>query len=125
MRAMLFVVLLFALLFTGSLALAQEVTAEPTAEATPTPLPPVETPTEDGFDLREFLSGIAVGAITALAAVFGIVGRLKNDKPALDAIEWLGRSVPADVLLKLNQLGSGARDAGEVLVKVTDGKPNE
>lgn len=95
---------------------------EPTLVVTPAPEP---TPApESGFDLREFLIGALVGTATTLAAVFGMVGRLKNDVAALNAIEWLGKSIPVEALDKLNHLGQSLRDAGEVLDKVTDGKPN-
>lgn len=101
---------------------ATEPAPAPTAIATPEPTP---TPTpESGFDLREFLIGALVGGASVLAAVFGIIGRLKNDVAALNAIEWLGKSIPVEALDKLNELGKNLRDAGEVLDKVTDGAPN-
>lgn len=143
------VILLLALLLVGMTARAQDVplatntvevietlaatepaaTAEPTVVPSPVPTPVVEppapTPTpEPGFNLREFLIGALAGVATSLAAVFGIIGRLKNDKPALDAIEWLGRSIPVEALDKLNELGRNLRDAGEVLDKVSDKLPN-
>lgn len=99
-----------------------EVTAAPTVEVTPAPeQPPVQQP---GFDLREFLLGVVTGGATVLAGVFGVIGRLKNDKPALDAIEWLGKSIPVEALDKLNELGRNMRDTGDVLVTVTDKQPN-
>lgn len=123
-----------ALLLPFSAAIAQDVTDEPlltntpavteapTLEPTPAPEP---TPTpESGFNLREFLTGALAGVATTLAAVFGIIGRLKNDKAALDAIEWLGKSIPVEALRELNRLGQNARDAGDVIDRVTDGLPN-
>lgn len=79
---------------------------------------------QPGFNLGEFLLGVVSGGTGVLIAAFGLVGRLKNDKAALDAIEWLGRSVPVEALDKLNELGRNLRDAGEVLDRVTDGLPN-
>lgn len=126
-----FLVLLLAL--SMSVAVAQEetpdlstptleATAAPTVEFTPAPeQPPVQQP---GFDLREFLLGVVTGGATVLAGVFGVIGRLKNDKAALDAIEWLGKSIPVEALDKLNLLGRNLQDAGEVLNKVTDNQPN-
>jgi len=99
-------------------------TVEVTPEPTPTPAPeptPVEMP---GFNLGEFALGLLSGVAVTGAAIFGFVGKLKNDKVILDALERLGNSVPADLVLKLNALGGNMRDAGDVLVKVTDGQPN-
>ena len=101
----------------------------PTPDPSPLPQGGEESPAEQpGFNLLEFLSGALVGVVSTLAAVFGIVGRLKNDKATLDAIEWLGKSIPIDAmdtwLDKLNEMGRNLRDAGEVIDKVTDGLPN-
>lgn len=108
---------------------AQESTGEPptvptdvpAVDVTPETPAPVEQP---NFNLRDFLLGIASGALVALVSMFSFIGKLKNDKVVLDALERLGNSVPADLLLKLNDLGGNMRDAGDVLVKVTDGLPN-
>ncbi len=123
-RILVIVMLLLAL---SGPTFAQDATSEPTAPAEVTPEPPVivvPAPAE-GFNFWQFLSGVATGVLTTLATVLGLVGRLKNDTAALNSIEWLGKSVPADVLLKLNKVGTGLVDAGEVVVKVTDGLPNE
>lgn len=143
------IVLIFVALLLGGSAVAQDevVTLEPTAFEIVTSVPvegPVivstaEAPVDEappivvierppaeqsGFKIGEFLLGLASGAFVALAGVFGLVGRLKNDKTALDAIEWLGKSIPVEALDKLNNLGRTMRDAGEVLDKVTDGQVN-
>lgn len=94
-----------------------EVTPEPTPA--PDPVAPVS-----GFNLVEFLAGAALGAVGTLTAVFGIVGRFKNDTPLLNAIEGLTKSIPVEYVDKLNQLGRNIRDAGEVLDKITDKLPN-
>lgn len=74
--------------------------------------------------LLEFVAGALTGTAVTLGAAFGLVGRLKHDQAALDAIEWLGRSIPADTLNQLNELAKNLRDAGDVIDRVTDGKPN-
>lgn len=124
-RVLLVVLVLFALVFGVLPVLAQ----------TPPPTPPqiieegseipVDLPVDrDGFDVLEFVTGALTGAVVALGAAFGLVGRLKNDRAALDAIEWLGKSIPADTLDKINELAKNLRDAGDVIDRVTDGKPN-
>ncbi len=98
-----------------------------TGEVDPLPSPPPNT--GEGTPgalagLLNFVTGALVGAAASLAGLFALVGRLKSDKAALDAIEWLGKSIPVDALDKLNEMGRNLRDAGEVLDKVTDGQPN-
>lgn len=115
------VLLLLALLVMPVAVSAQD---GPFTEATPLPDDSGVVVPSPGFSLAEFFAGLFAGAMGALIGVFGIIGRIKNDKAALDAIEWLGKSVPADVVVQLNDLGKALRDAGEVLDKVTDGKPN-
>lgn len=128
------------LLLSFSATIAQDVTDEPVVTETPaateaptvapepTTMPdpepePIPTP-EPGFSLSNFLTGVLTGASVVLASIFGLIGRMKNDKAALDAIEWLGKSVPIEALDKLGALGRNMRDAGEVIDKVTDGQPN-
>lgn len=124
------VALMIALSLLTPIASAQESTGEPPALPTAapavdvTPAPDVTPVQQPNFNLRDFLLGIASGALVALVSMFGFIGKLKNDKVVLDALERLGNSVPADLLLKLNDLGGNMRDAGDVLVKVTDGLPN-
>lgn len=117
------VLVVLILLLLAVPAIAQD---GPAAE-TPTPLPDDsgEVVPAPGFNLAEFLAGLVAGATGALIGVFGIVGRIKNDKAALDAIEWLGKSIPVDALDRLNELGKAMRDAGEVIDRVTDGEPND
>lgn len=99
---------------------------EPTVEPTLAPVvdvPPVDQPgTLAG--LLNFVVGAITGAVVTLTGTFAIIGRIKNDKPLLDLIEALGKSAPADLVLKLNELGKSVRDAGEVIDVVTDGRPN-
>lgn len=113
--------------------LAQDtlVTNTPVAEVTPepvvTPAPADEPADQPGtlVGLLNFVVGAVTGAVVTLTGTFAIIGRIKNDKPMLDLIEALGKSVPAEVTLKLNELGRSVRDAGEVIDAVTDGQPNE
>jgi len=129
---LLLTVLLLTVLLIAVPAIAQDEatpevteTAAPNVEPAPVVEPPAPTPApEPGFNLRDFLLGVLTGGATTLAAIFGIIGRLKNDKAALDAIEWLGKSIPIEALRELNRLGHNARDAGEVIDRVTDGLPN-
>ena len=106
----------------------------PDAEVTVIPAPGDDAPDvvvieqpgdSSGFNLWTFLGGALTGALTALGAVFGIVGRLKNDVAALNAIEWLGKSVPADTLNTINDMAQKMKDAADVMIRVTDGLPNE
>lgn len=102
----------------------------PTAVATDVVTPPVEdgppvVVEQPGFNVSGFLMGVLAGVAGALATVFGIIGKLKDDTAALNAIEWLGKSIPESALTTLNDLGQKMRDAGEVIDLVTDGKPNE
>lgn len=106
-------------------ATVQPPTAEvPVEEPVEEPAPPIEDEEQAGFNLISFLSGALAGTLATLGGIFGIIGRLKNDTAALNAIEWLGKSIPVDALTQLNELGRNLRDAGEVLDKVTDGLPN-
>jgi hypothetical protein len=91
------------------------------ATAAPVPAPDGSAPSGILVYILTFFSGALVG----VTAVLSTVGRLKNDAAALNAIEWLGKSVPADVVLKLNLLGKSLQSAGDVVVKVTDGQPND
>lgn len=134
-----FLVLLTVLvLLLGAVAVtAQEVTAEPDPVATVTAVvtlsPGTETlevvipqPANDATGgILSVILGAIVGAASVLAGLLGIVGRLRNDKAALDAIEWLGKSIPETALEKFNELGRSLGEAGEVLEMVTDGLPNE
>lgn len=131
------VVVALALALFGATVTAQDVTVEPTETVAPTevatvevtvepPVEPAPDPEEDRMgeyfrNALSFLLGLVGGGTLVLVAV----GRLKEDKSALDAIEWLGKSVPVEALQELNKFGHAARDAGDVLVKVTDGLPNE
>lgn len=122
-----FVMFLLALaLIMPTVVMAQDMTVEPTPVETPVPeQPPVEEPDAPGFNLFTFLGGVAVGTLTALGAVFGLIGRLKNDLAAMNAIEWAGKNIPVEGLVEvINAMGRNMRDAGEVIDKVTDGLPN-
>ena len=124
------VLVMLALLIVGpALGQASTQEAEPPVVVTDIPTddgpPPVVVEQPDGFNVVEFLTGALVGTAATLATVFGIIGRLKNDQAALDAIEWLGSSIPADALEQINQLGKSLRDAGEVIDRVSDGLPND
>lgn len=132
-RIVLSLLLILGLVSTIPVIAQDELTPEVTETASPTIEPaPVETPAPEpeptpqpNFDLIEFLAGAALGAVGTLTAVFGIVGRFKNDTALLNAIEGLTRSIPADTLDKLTDLGRTIRDAGEVLEKITDRLPND
>ena len=132
---LLFLVMIFLLAISlhGPL-MAQDdlMTNTPVAEVTPepvvTPAPVVDEPIDQPgtlVGLLNFVVGAVTGAVVTLTGTFAIIGRIKNDKPMLDLIEALGKSVPAEVTLKLNELGRSVRDAGEVIDAVTDGQPNE
>lgn len=86
-------------------------------------VPPAEGP---GFveGLVQFISGIVLGTVATLAGVLTLIGRLKNDKATLDAIEWAGKNVPVEVVLAFNELAKRMIDAGMVIDAVTDGLPN-
>ena len=103
------------------------IVAAPVVEViAPLPSEAVRSPVvQTGFDVLTFVVGLVSGAAGVLAGMFGMVGRLKNDKAALDAIEWLGRSIPVEALDKLNKLGQTMQDTGVVLEMVTDGLPND
>lgn len=128
MRAMLFVVLLFALLFTGSLALAQEVTAEPTAEATPTPLPPVDRlPDEVLVSGAELLLYIGL-SILAGGGAMTIILRLLERKDARDTVERAFESLSPEQQERWLQIVAGYENIStsllDFLKAVTDKKPN-
>lgn len=77
------------------------------------------------FKLAEFLGGIVTGVFVTLGGIFGVIGRYRDNTPALNAIEWLGKSAPPDVIQTMNQMSINMMHAAEVLNKITDGLPNE
>ena len=118
------------MLFLGILLLGLPVVAQTTEE--PGDIGEVVEPVETGepgvsFIERAvtFLTGAVAGGAGVLIAVFGTIGRFKNDQATLNMIEWLGKSIPPEALDKLNEIGRNMRDAGDVIDRVTDGEPND
>lgn len=110
------------------------VVEEPVEEVTPPVVVDVEPPVieqppvvieQPGFNLTAFLGGIVTGVFVTLGGVFGVIGRYRDNTAALNAIEWLGKSAPPDMVKTLNEMSINMMHAAEVLIKITDGLPNE
>lgn len=124
--------------FQGEDESTPRVVEEPVEEVTPPVVvvdPPVvvdiepgEPPVvivDSGFNLTAFLGGIVTGVFVTLGGVFGVIGRYKDNLPALNAIEWLGKSAPPEMVKAMNDMATKMADAAYVLIKVTDNLPNE
>lgn len=109
----LIVLIVSILLLLPLVASAQDATVQPAPDSAPL-----------STGVLSYILIFFSGAVAGVTAVLAAVGRLKNDTAALNAIEWLGKSIPADALTELNKLGAALRDAGDVVGKVTDGQPN-
>lgn len=133
------VVLLLGLLIIAPV-MSQDATDEPTVavvevapveempvvidiEPPPSPAPVVIV--DSGFNLTSFLGGIITGALGALGGIFGVIGKQRDNLPALNAIEWLGKSAPPEMVKAVNDMSMRMMHAAEVLMKVTDNLPNE
>ena len=121
MRKIISIVLVLFLMLWGLPALAQESTEPAPVEE------PITPPSEPApFNLVHVLVSGIIGAVAGVSGVLAAVGRIKNDKATLDAIEWAGKNIPVEGLLEIiNALGRNMKDAGDVIDKISDGKPND
>lgn len=141
-----FLVLLVSMVFV-SYVVAQEGTAEAPAAETEIAVSTqeAESPTVDNvpleyistgkivMDAGEFLAAIAAAiALTAgttgagLYVLFNNLLKKLDTKPTVDAMERIAvNTVPKDVLPILETFGKSLERLGNLLARVTDGKPNE
>ena len=122
-------ILLLVMVFSPVVAMQDEPTEEPPVVEEPVEDVPVEEPAEESdVPLMERLilifSSLFAGMIGGGGTVLLVVGRFKNEPAMLTLIEGAINSWPPETRELLFRFGTGMRDAGEVVGKVTDGKPN-
>lgn len=111
----------------------QEVTSVPETapEETATAPQPVTSPSETvsiSFGILGILigiGGVGAGTVTGGLGVLAFINRARQNVDLQDMTEKLFLSLPPDALQFMQTLAVGTRDSGELLVAVTDGKPNK
>ena len=127
-------ILIFILLLMAVPVMAQDATAEPTAaataEATPAPVvttPPAQDVAVAGVNLVfAFVAGLGAGGLGVAAIMLLLINLVLRSPVILTAIEGLIFSrLDKEGVETVRGVGTVFSRAGELIDKVTDGKPNE